>query len=127
MTNPDISNPINLTQKSYCFGNHDSISTYPFELDQNQSFENRIDNSARYHFPEIELERECEPESQFDNSIALLESMFTLVFLPDLNHIPEPILNHILVNPKIESPIYQHHISLMRRGEPRFFWFGSNF
>ena len=31
LTNPHISNPIDLAQDSYCFGNQDTISLYPFE------------------------------------------------------------------------------------------------
>ena len=36
LTNPDIPNPIDLIQESWCFGNQDLISSNPFELDQNQ-------------------------------------------------------------------------------------------
>ena len=35
LTNPKISNPIDLAQESWWFGNQDSISAHPFELDQN--------------------------------------------------------------------------------------------
>jgi len=67
----DISNPIDLAQESWCFGsfNQNSISSQPLELDQYQSFENRIDNLASYHFNEIELEHSCDPDPQFGDSI----------------------------------------------------------
>ena len=62
LTNPYISNSIDWSQESYFFGNQDSISSHPFELDQNLSFENHIDILASYLFSEIELEHECDPE-----------------------------------------------------------------
>jgi len=34
LANPDISNPIDLTQESWCFRNQDSILSHSFELDQ---------------------------------------------------------------------------------------------
>jgi len=51
----DISNFIDLTQESCCFGNQDSISPYAFALDQTLSFENHIDILTSYPFSEIEL------------------------------------------------------------------------
>ena len=33
LTNPNISNPIDPIQESWCFGNQDSVSSYLFELD----------------------------------------------------------------------------------------------
>ena len=35
LTNPDISNPINMTQESCYFENQDLVSSHPFEIDQN--------------------------------------------------------------------------------------------
>ena len=62
LTNSDISNSIDLTQDSCCFGNQESISAHSFELDQNQNFDNHIDILVSYLFPEIELEHEYDPE-----------------------------------------------------------------
>ena len=62
LTNPDISNSIDLDKESYCFGNQDSISAQPFELDQHQNFENHVDILASYPFPKIELECEYDFE-----------------------------------------------------------------
>ena len=61
--------------------NQDSISLHPFELVQN--FENHLDILASYHFSEIELEPECDPESHVSNSISLFDSIMTLVSLLD--------------------------------------------
>jgi len=80
LTNPDISNSINLDQESCCFGNQDSISAHPFELDQHKIFENHVDILASYPFPEIELEHEYDPESQLDNSISLPDSIMLRCF-----------------------------------------------
>ena len=85
LTNPDISNSIDLDQDSCCFGNQDSISAHQFELDQHQILENYIDMLAEYQFPEIEIEHECDLEAQIDNSIILLDSMLTLISLPNFN------------------------------------------
>ena len=54
--NPDISNSIDLTQKSWCFENH-------FNLTKIKILENHIDILASYPFLEIELEHECDPEA----------------------------------------------------------------
>jgi len=61
LTNPDISNPIDLVQESCCFRNQDSISAYPLELDQYSTF----DKLASYHFNKIELEHDCDPVFNF--------------------------------------------------------------
>ena len=107
LTNPDMSNPIALAQKSWCFGNQDSISSYPFELDQTSCFENHIDILASYPFPEIEPKYECDPKPQLGNSISFLDSILTLVFLLNFNHFPESVLNPVPVHCEIESPIFQ--------------------
>ena len=83
LTNSDIPNSIDLTQDSCHFGNQDSISAHPSELDQISNVENPIDILASYPFPEIELEYEYDPESQLGNSISLPDSIMTEVFLPD--------------------------------------------
>ena len=73
LTNPDISNSINLDQESCYFGNQDSISAHIFELDQTPNFEHRIDILTSYPFPEIELEYEYDPEPQLHNSVPLFD------------------------------------------------------
>ena len=109
----DISNSIDLDQESCCFENQDSISAHLFELDQNQKFESHIDILASYPFLEIELENECDLEPQLDNSIALPDSIMTLVSSPDYNSFPKLILDHVPVYCEIEAPIfYDHHIKL---------------
>ena len=50
LTNSDISNSINMTQDSCYFGNQDSISAHPFQVDQHQILENHIDMLASYPF-----------------------------------------------------------------------------
>jgi len=97
LTNPDISNSINLDQESCCFENQDSISAYPFELHQTSKFENSINILASYPFLEIELEYGYDPEPQLDNSIPLPDSIMTEVFLPDFRPFPESVLD--LANP----------------------------
>ena len=81
-------NSLDLTQDSCCFGNQDSISAHPFELNQHQNFENHIDMLASYSFPEIEQEHEFDPESQLGNSIPLPDSIMNEVFLPDFRPFP---------------------------------------
>jgi len=61
LTNPDISNPIDLAQELCCFENQDSISSHNLELDQYSIF----DKSASYHFNKTELEYECGPVLNF--------------------------------------------------------------
>ena len=68
-----------------------------------------MDILASYLFPEIELEYECDPEPQFGNSIPFLNSILTPVSLPNFNHFPEPVLNHVLIHREIESPIFQDY------------------
>ena len=47
---------------------------------------------ASYLFPEIELEDECEPELQFNDSSPILESILTSIVLPKLKNILELVL-----------------------------------
>jgi len=83
LTNPYISNSIDWSQESCYFGNQDSISSQPFELDQTLSFESPIDILTSYPFSEIELEHESDPEPQVGNFISLFNSIMTLESLPD--------------------------------------------
>ena len=82
LSNPYISNSIDWTQELCYFGNKASISSYSFELDQNQNFENHIDILASYPFSRIELELERDPDPPVDNFISLFDSIMTPVFLP---------------------------------------------
>jgi len=102
-----------LIQELCCFENQYLISSYPFELDQNQFFENHIDILTSYPFPEIKFEHECDPEPQLCNSVSLLDSILTLVPLLDFNHFFESVLNPVPVHPEIESAIFRdQHIEL---------------
>ena len=58
LTDPYILNSTDWTQESYHFGHPVSISLYQPEFDQHQS----LDILVSYHFPEIELELESDPE-----------------------------------------------------------------
>ena len=113
MTNSDISNSIDLEQKSYFFGNQDSISSYPFELDQNQNFESHIDILASYLFLKIELEHECDLEPQLDNSIPLHDLMLTPISLPHFKRFPKSALNLVPIHREIQLFIFQDsHLKL---------------
>ena len=72
-----------------------------------------MDNLASYPFPETELEYECDPKPQLDNSIPLLDSILTPVSLPDFNHFSESALNLVPIHSEIKSSIFQdQHIEL---------------
>ena len=73
LTIPDIYSHIDLTQESWCFENQDSILSHPFELDQNQNFENYIDTLACYPILEIKLKHECDLDPQIGNSDSLFD------------------------------------------------------
>ena len=62
-----------------------------------------------FHFNEIELERECELEIQFCDSVLIFESMLTLVSLPDLDPIPVPI------DFDYQPAILDSHVPLLRK------------
>ena len=79
LTNSYILNSTDWTQKSYYFGNQDSI----LELDQTLSYESRLEILASYPFSEFEIKHECDPESYVGDSISLFDSMMTPVSLPD--------------------------------------------
>jgi len=78
LTNPDISNPIDLVKESWCFGNQDSISSQRFELEEFKT----IDKLASFHFNEIELECENDPKPKLCDSVSNFESMLTAVSYP---------------------------------------------
>ena len=83
LTDPYIPNSTDWTHESCHFGNPDSISEHTFELDQTPSYESHLDILASYHFPEFEIEPECDPELPVGNSISLFDSIMTPVSLPD--------------------------------------------
>ena len=93
MTILDTSSYIDGNQESWYLEdyNQDSISLQNFELDQYQP----IDKLASFHFNEIELEDECDTDSQYCDSVPLFESMLTSVSLPGLDLIPKSILIRI--------------------------------
>ena len=51
-----------------------------------------MDILASFHLNELELEDECDTDSQIFDSISLFESMLTLVSSLDLDPISEPTL-----------------------------------
>ena len=89
----------------------DSVSPQNLELDQYQP----IDKLASFHFNEIELEYECEPDPKLCDSISIFESMLTPVSLPKLDPSPKPTLIPVSINFEIEPPLLDSHISLMRK------------
>jgi len=91
--------------------NHDLISSHYLELDQYQT----IDELASFHFIEIELEHECEPDLQVCDSISNFESYLTPISLPDLDPILEFTLIHVHINLEHEPLILKSHISLMEK------------
>ena len=84
----DTSNYIDENQESWYLEdfNQDSISPQNLELDQYQP----IGELASFHFNEIELDHECEPIPQLCDLVSIFKSMLTLVFLHNLDQIPEP-------------------------------------
>ena len=68
---------------------------------------------ASYPFYEIELEHECDPETQLGNSIPLPDSIMTPVSSPDFNHFPDSIFDTVPIHREIELPIfYDSHLEL---------------
>jgi len=67
LTIPDSPNHINRNQESWCLENfnQDSIPPQHIELDQSQT----LDKLISFHFKKIELEYECDPNSQLCDSI----------------------------------------------------------
>ena len=95
---------VHTTHESCHFGNPASILSYQPELDQHRP----LDSLASYSFPEIELEVECEPELQVNDSSPFIESISTPVVLPELSNVLEPVLIPIIS--KLESFISPIHI-----------------
>jgi len=62
-----------------------------------------IGGLANFHFNEIELDYECEPDPQPCDSVPIFESMLTPVFLSNLNQIPEPIFIPLPINLQITN------------------------
>ena len=110
-TIPDSPNHIDGSQESWYLGdyNQDSISPQNFELDQYQT----INKLASFYFNVIELEDECDTDSQCCDSVSLFESMLTLVSLPDLNLILKQILIPIPIKLEHEPPILDSHTTLL--------------
>jgi len=100
-----------ISPKNQCLGsyNQDSISSHHLELRQYQPF----DKLASFHFNEIELENECDPDLQFYDSALNIESILTPLSLSDLVHNLEPILIPVHINLEYEPLILESHISLM--------------
>ena len=55
LTIPDVSNHSVRAKESCCFGNQDSVSVQPFELNQTLTFENPIDSLASILFLRLNL------------------------------------------------------------------------
>ena len=112
LTIPDTSNHVDETQESWYLEDFDkdSISLQNLEHDQYQP----IDELASFHFNEIELDYECEPDSQLCDSVSIFESMLTPVFLPNLDQFSETFIP-VPIDFKIESPILDSHIPLIEK------------
>ena len=87
----------------------DSISPQNLELDQYQS----VDKLESFHFNEIELEHECDPNPKSCDSISTFESMLTPASLPKLDPLPEPTLIPVSMDFETEPLLFDSHISLM--------------
>ena len=68
---------------------------------------------ASFHFNEIELDYECEPDPQPCDSVPIFESMLTPVFLPNLDQFLESIFIPAPIDLEMESLILDSHILLM--------------
>ena len=66
-----------------------------------------------FHFNEIELDYECEPDPQLCDSVSIFDSMLTPIFLPNLNQFPELSFIPVPIDLEMESPILDSHIPLM--------------
>jgi len=67
---------------------------------------------ASSHFYEIELNQECDPDSQICHPVQIPDSILTPVLLPNLSNILESVLILISVILELESPILESHIPL---------------
>jgi len=110
LTIPNTSNHINENQESWYLEDfdQDSVSPQSLELDQYQP----IDELESFHFNEIELDHECEPDPQLCDSVFIFESMLTPIFLPNLDQFFEPTFIPVPIDLEIESPILDSHIPL---------------
>ena len=77
LTIPNTSSHIDENQESWYLEDfdQDSVSPQSIELDQYQP----TDEFASFHFNEIELYHECEPDPQLCDSVFIFESMLILV------------------------------------------------
>ena len=64
------------------------------------------------HFYEIELNEECDLESQICDPVEIFESILAPILLPDLSNILESVLIPIPVILELESQILESHILL---------------
>ena len=64
-----------------------------------------IDELASFHFNEIELDHECEPDPQLCDLVSIFESMLTPVFLPNLDQFSELTFITVPIDLEKESPI----------------------
>ena len=111
MTIPNTSSHIDENKKNWNLEDfdQDSISLQNLELDQYQP----IDKLASFHFNEIELEYECEPDLQLCDSILIFKSMLILTSLPKLDPFSQPTLILVSIDFEIEPPLLDSHFSLM--------------
>ena len=111
LTIPNTSNHIDENQKSWNLEDfdQDSISPQNLKLDQYQP----IDKLASFHFNEIELEYECEPDPKFCDSIPIFESMLALTSLPKLDPLLEPTLIPVSMDLETKLLFLDSRISLM--------------
>ena len=70
---------------------------------------------ASFHFNEIELKHERDPELLLCDSIPIFESILTLVSLPNLDSFLESTLIPVPIDFEIELLILKSHISLMEK------------
>ena len=66
-----------------------------------------------FHFNEIELEDECDTDSQYCDSVSLFQSILTPISLRDLDLILKPILIPIPEELEHEPTILDSHIPLL--------------
>ena len=64
------------------------------------------------HFYKIELNEECDLESQICDPVQIPESILTPILLLNLSNILESVLNPIPVILELESPIIESNIPL---------------
>ena len=74
------------------------------KLDQYITSESPINKFTGSHFYEIELKKECDPDSQICDSVQISESIVTPVLLSDLSNILESVLILIPIILELESP-----------------------